>query len=191
MNFDIALLDTVAFDAAIPDLAELLQACVQDGASVGFVLPLPIEEAASFWRGLVPSVAEGGRLLLVARLGGRIAGTVQLGLAAMPNGRHRAEINKLLVHPESRRRGIARALMIEAEALACRNGRTLLVLDTANGDAAEPLYLSLGYERAGIVPDYAATPWGVLEATTIMYKRLTSSQPVIEGRRMVAGKDPM
>ena len=172
MTLDIELLDAVALDAAISDLAELLQACVQNGASVGFVLPLPIEEAARFWRGLAPSVTEGSRLLLVARADGRIAGTVQLSLAVMPNGRHRAEINKLLVHPESRRRGIARALMIEAEALARCRDRTLLVLDTANGEAAEPLYASLGYERVGIVPDYAITPWGVLEATTIMYKRL-------------------
>jgi hypothetical protein len=38
---------------------------------------------------------------------------------------------------------------------------------------AEPLYLSLGYVQAVIIPRYAVDPEGrKLEATTILYKEL-------------------
>jgi GNAT superfamily N-acetyltransferase len=111
--------------------------------------------------------------VLVARAGDRIVGTVQLDLSVPPNQQHRAEVAKLLVHPSARRRGIARALMVALEAAARSERRTLLTLDTWTGGSAEPLYLSLGYVVAGVIPRYARgslTPR--LEPTTIMYKEL-------------------
>ena len=109
----------------------------------------------------------------MARIGGRIVGTVQINLATPPNQQHRAEVLKLLVHPSARRRGIARALMIAIEAVAEGEGRTLLTLDTWTGRHAETLYRTLGYVTVGIIPRYARgslTP--DLEPTTIMYKHL-------------------
>jgi GNAT superfamily N-acetyltransferase len=113
--------------------------------------------------------------VIVARLHGRIVGTVQVDLATPPNQQHRAEVLKLLVHPLARRRGIARALMIAIELIARAEGRTLLTLDTWTGRAAELLYLSLGYVAAGVIPRYArASLTPDLEPTTIMYKHLPS-----------------
>lgn len=169
---DIAELDADGFAAAVDDLAGVLRACVLDGASVGFVLPFPMEEAVAFWRGLIPAVREGARRLLVARLDGRVVGTVQLVLAMPANGRHRADIVKLLVHPLARRRGIARALMLRAEALARAERRGLLILDTRQGDAAEPLYRALGFALTGVVPGYACSIHGVLEPCSFMHKVL-------------------
>jgi GNAT superfamily N-acetyltransferase len=77
----------------------------------------------------------------------------------------------MLVHRTARRRGIGAALMQEVEAEARRRGRTLLVLDTANGDA-ERLYARSGWQRAGVIPDYALWPDGGLCDTTIFWKRL-------------------
>ena len=54
----------------------------------------------------------------------------------------------MLVDPAFRRAGVARALMQEIERHAAKEGRWLLTLDTA-GDAAEALYLSLGYSLCG------------------------------------------
>lgn len=158
----------------IHQLIGLLEACVRTGASVSFVLPFSRGEAAAFWRDQVaPAVAEGTRRVLLARLGGEIAGTVQLDLGTPPNQAHRAEVKKLLVHPDARRRGIARSLMIAIEEEARRTGRTLLTLDTISNGAAERLYRSLGYVAAGIIPDYALNFDGsALEATTVMYKQL-------------------
>lgn len=155
-------------------LARVLHACVHAGASVGFVLPFAMEDALAFWReAVIPAVAAGRRRLFVARLDGRLVGTAQLDPAAMPNQRHRGEVCKLLVHPDARRRGIARALMSAVEAQARAQDLTLLTLDTRSGDAAEPLYLSLGFQLAGRIPAYARAPAGEeLQATSVMFKRL-------------------
>jgi len=154
------------------DLGALLRVCVHDGASIGFVLPFTADDGETFWRDKVlPSVRDGTRALLVARAGGRIVGTVQLDYDTMPNQRHRAEVRKLLVHPDARRRGVARALMADIERRARHLGQSLLTLDTRTGDGAERLYATLGYETAGVIPGYCRdTTVGRLDATTIMYK---------------------
>lgn len=159
-------------------LAAVLHAAVIEGASVGFVLPFSPDDALAFWRDRVqPAVRMGARRVWVARVEGRTVGTVQLILDTPPNQRHRAEIAKLLVHPEARRLGIGRRLMEAAEAAARAEGRSLLTLDTRTGDRAEPLYLSMGYITAGVIPGYARGPNSPeLEATTIMYKRLEAGR---------------
>jgi len=163
-----------ALEADLAMLAEVLHAVVHTGAGVSFVVPFSIEEARAFWSDtVVPRVRAGARRVLVARAAGRIVGTVQLDLATAPNQQHRAEVMKLLVHPASRRRGIARALMVALERLASAERRTLLTLDTWTGGYAEQLYRSLGYTVVGAIPRYArgsTTP--ELEPTTIMYKEL-------------------
>jgi GNAT superfamily N-acetyltransferase len=168
------LADTATIDAEVDRLADILHAVVHGGAGVSFVVPFSRDEARAFWRGAVlPGVLARQRRLLVARLGGRIVGTVQLDPAWAPNQRHRAEVLKLLVHPEARRRGVARALMIALEALAAAGGWTLLTLDTWTGQAGEQLYRSLGYTAVGTIPRFArgsTTP--DLEPATIMYKDL-------------------
>jgi ribosomal protein S18 acetylase RimI-like enzyme len=163
-------------DGIAAALAEILHACVHNGASVGFILPFALADAQAYWRdSVLPRVASGQRVVWLASVDDRIAGTVSLDIGTFPNQAHRADVMKLLVHPDMRRRGIARALMLALEARAALEGRTLLTLDTRSGDAAEPLYLDLGYEFAGRIPGYARNPATPdLEATTILYKRLPS-----------------
>lgn len=158
-------------------LGEVLHACVHAGASVSFVLPFSREEARAFWQEQVlPAVEAGKRRVVLARVAGEIVGTVQLDLATPPNQPHRAEVKKLLVHPEARRRGIARALMQAVEEEARAEGRTLLTLDTVTGGAAERLYRSLGYVAAGGIPGYALNfDRSGIEGTTVMYQELGGS----------------
>lgn len=169
----VASLNSAAFPDAIERLAEILHACVHDGASVGFVLPFEMDDARAFWRGRIgPSLAAAKRIVLVAELDGRVAGTAQLDLDTMPNQRHRGEVSKVLVDPTLRRAGVARALMQEIERRAAAEGRWLLTLDTA-GDAAEALYRSLGYHLAGAIPLYARDALEErFDATRLMYKDL-------------------
>jgi len=137
------------------------------------VLPYTQEDAQAFWRDKVlPSVAAGKASLLVAVQDGRVAGSVQLDCDTPPNQPHRAEIRKLLVHPDFRRRGIARRLMQDAEKLAVEQGRSLITLDTRTGDSAEPLYGSLGYLTVGVIPGFSrdARDPSKVDGTTIMYK---------------------
>jgi ribosomal protein S18 acetylase RimI-like enzyme len=161
-------------DTDLRQLGTVLHASVHADASVSFILPFSLEDAFAYWsEKVLPSVEAGARRLLIARLEDHIVGAVQLNLDSPPNQRHRAEVSKLLVHPEARRRGIARALMTALEKIAVAEGRTLLTLDTRRGDAAEPLYRSLGYVIAGVIPRYARGPLRPdLEDTTIMYKEL-------------------
>lgn len=166
-------LDGAGLLAHADQLADVLRACVLAGASVGFELPCPHEETRAFWLGLHGAVQRGERRLFIARGDdGAIDGTLQLVLAGMPNGRHRAELSKMLVHPRARRQGLAQALIVHAESGARALGRTLLVLDTCSGEPAERMYLKLGYERCGEIPQFASMPDGRLGAATFMYKLL-------------------
>lgn len=153
-------------------LAGILSACVEDGASVGFMAPLPHGRAVAFWDRVGESVSRRERVVLVAEEAGRLVGTVQVVLSMPENQPHRAEIAKLLVHPQSRRRGVGEALMRVAESVARKAGKSLLVLDTATGGAAERLYDRLGWTRCGTIPGYALLPHGGRCATTLFFKEL-------------------
>lgn len=170
---EIQQLNVDAVQSAIPELAAMLHGSVSQGASIGFVMPFSLEQAQAFWQRLLPAIEREERLLLVARDAGRVVGTVQLLLDMPDNGRHRAEVVKLMVHPQARRRGIARSLMLQVQQLAVEHQRHLLVLDTLTGDTAEGLYRLLGFQLAGSIPQYArASNGGALDATSYMYKLL-------------------
>jgi len=158
--------------ALLPQLAALLQDAVDSGASIGFLPPLTSEMAEDYWTGALKEVAQGSRFLLVASEAGEIMGAVQLELATRQNALHRAEVQKLVVHRRFRNRGIARLLMSAVESAAREAGRTLLVLDTQRGSAAEQLYAKYGYTRAGIIPQYARSAAGALEDTVLFYRLL-------------------
>ncbi|CAA9450649.1 MAG: hypothetical protein AVDCRST_MAG02-859 [uncultured Rubrobacteraceae bacterium] len=153
------------------DLAELFRETVNGGDTVGFLPPISSEEAAAYWDE-VGEALKGGRRMLVARRGGRVVGTVQLDLAQQTNGRHRAEVMKLLVDRGARRLGLGRRLMEAVEGVARDEGRTLLVLDTRRGEPSEEFYAALGYERAGVIPNFAESADGTLHATVLFYKEL-------------------
>ena len=171
-NPRIISLDGPAAWVAVGELADVLLDCVGRGASVSFMHPLTRERAEAFWAGVAEGVACGERILLAAYVDGRIAGTVQAVFAREQNQPHRADIAKMLVRGEHRRRGLAEALMRAAEAAALAAGRTLLVLDTVTGGDAERLYERLGWERVGVIPDYALWPDGRPCDTTVFFRRL-------------------
>ncbi len=164
-------LETIS-DAEIIALAEVLIDCVAGGASVSFMSPLSMAKASSFWRGAADAVTRGQRALLVAEDADGIVGTVQLILDQPENQPHRADVSKMLVHRRARRRGLGEALLKAAEKVARESGKSLLVLDTASGDA-ERLYARLGWQRVGVVPGFALWPSGGLCDTTYFYRTLT------------------
>ncbi len=145
---------------------------VEDGALVGFVLPFGPEEAKTYWQGVIRSVAEGERLLLVATVKGEIAGTVQLYLSPEPNAPHRAEIFKLLVHRKFQKQGVGMSLMMAAEMEAKRLNRSLLLLDTVLGGGAERLYRRLQWREIGTVPHHFVDPYGNPKSSVYFMKHL-------------------
>ncbi|MGA0564684.1 GNAT family N-acetyltransferase [Ancylobacter sp. VNQ12] len=158
--------------ALIDALASLLVETVAGGGSVSFMHPLSVEKATGFCRAALEAAARGERIVLGAFLDDMLAGTVTLQLALPENQPHRAEIAKMMTRPAFRGRGIASALLREAERLATERGRTLLVLDTAIDGGAAGLYEKHGFVRAGEIPDFALKPQGGLTGTRLYFKRL-------------------
>lgn len=158
--------------ATIDALATLLIETVAGGGSVGFMHPVAPDKAAAFSRASLEAAARGERIVFGAFVDGVLASTVTLLLALPENQPHRAEIAKMMTAPAFRGRGLARALLIEAERDAAARGRTLLVLDTAEEEGAAGLYEKAGFVRVGAIPDFALKPHGGLTATLLYVKRL-------------------
>lgn len=171
MSFQIRAVDTLN-QQQITELSQVLIACVEAGASVSFMLPLSEAKAAAYWQDVQHSLSQGERLVLIAESdSGEVLGSVQIVLAQPENQPHRGDLSKMLVHPKVRRQGLAAQLLAAAEASAKAQGKTLLVLDTANPEA-ERVYKRGAWQRCGTIPDYALWPAGGLCATTFFYKQI-------------------
>lgn len=165
-------LETLA-EPEIKGLSEVLIDCVEGGASVSFMLPMTRAKAEAFWRSAAASVARGERVVLAAYdEADALVGTVTVLWAQPENQPHRGDVAKMLVHRSVRGRGVGAALLAAAEASARSAGKTLLVLDTVTGSAAERLYARQGWQRCGEIPDYALWPDGRPCPTTVFYKLL-------------------
>jgi GNAT superfamily N-acetyltransferase len=172
------------FPSYVDELGSLLADVVHGGSSLGFLHGLTPYEAATWWRDYVgPSVEGGSTAVWVAidteaAAPARCVGTISLAFTEKPNGRHRAEVVKLMVHGSTRGTGLGRTLLATAERAAAEAGVTLLVLDTETGSPAENFYRKAGWDEVGVIPDYAADPAGVLRPTTLFCKRLEPLVPV-------------
>lgn len=160
--------EIVSIESHIDPLSELLVKVVDDGASIGFLPPMKLSDARQYWQTVLnPDV-----ILFIAKINNEIVGTIQVHLCTKQNGLHRAEIAKLMTGPSARRKGVACALMKVAEERAVSEGRTLLVLDTREGDPSNHLYQSIGFIPAGKIPNFALSGIGELDTTVIYYKNL-------------------
>jgi len=159
-------------DLDCEQLSGLLADVVNNGASVGFVVPFEQAEIHEYWRGIAQELAGGRVILFALSVDAQIIGSVQLAYATKANARHRVEVQKMLVHSAFRRQGFGRVLLRAAEARARTDGKTLLVLDTETASAGQRLYESEGFSVAGEIPRYAAGTHGGWSPSTFMYKLL-------------------
>jgi GNAT superfamily N-acetyltransferase len=155
-------------------LVDLLQDAVQSGASVGFLSPLSTAEARNFWMAVLEDVARGDRVVLLATENRTVVGCAQLLLSSRVNARHRAEVQKLLVHSQHQKRGLGRALLQAIEKVAAQKGRSLLLADARVGGPGEQLFLRSGYNKVGAIPRYQRGPDGHFDATAIFFRNLDS-----------------
>ena len=141
--------------------------------------PLSKKTALTFWENSLASADRGERIVLGARENGKLISTVTLLLNCPENQPHRAEIAKLMTRVDKRGQGVARALVTEAEQMAVKKGRTLLNLDTAADEGAAGFYESLGFQKTGVIPDYALKPHGGLTDTIIYWKKIIGNQLLV------------
>lgn len=167
-------LDGPALGERLTALSDILADSVAGGAAISFMLPLSHADASRFWaQDVQPEVTNRRRILFGAVCDDDILGTVQLITAMPPNQPHRCEIAKMIVAPRARRQGIGRLLLTHVLVRARELGKTLVTLDTRTGDVAEPLYASVGFEVAGVIPDFAWDPDGKAKhSTTCMFRRI-------------------
>ncbi len=154
----------------VAQLARVLVACVAEGASVGWVTTPCADDATAWWAAFLADPQT--RTWVVRDDAREIVGTASLVLAGQENGRHRAEVVKVLVHPGARRRGHARTLLLAVEDGARAEARSLLVLDTNEGSDAERLYAGAGYVRVGAIPAFSRQTGGSLHPTVLYYRQL-------------------
>ena len=161
-------------------LAALLVETVAANGSVGFMHPLPLEEARAFWTGALQSAERGERVVLCAWRGGRLAGTGTLVLVSAPSQPHRAELTKVMTTSAARGTGVGIALVHALERAAREHGRRLVTLDASLVDGPGAFYRRLGYCVAGDIPDFAYKPLGGLAATRVLWKLLDAKAPAPE-----------
>ncbi|MGN8029679.1 GNAT family N-acetyltransferase [Pseudomonas sp. 22189] len=158
-------------------LIDLLLDAVGYGASVGFMADLDAAQARAYFDEVQQHVNKGSVLLWVVVKDEEVQASVQLGLCQKANSLNRAEVQKLLVREQARRRGLGQQLMNALELEAAKHKRGMLYLDTEAGSPAEEFYKALGYTRAGEIPDYACDPHGTYRPTALYYKILQGARP--------------
>jgi GNAT superfamily N-acetyltransferase len=156
----VSQLSHLGLTSCAAELADLLVEVVNGGPSMGFIAPLPYDEAYSYWLSLRAQLRAGTRLVLVIRMGDQIVGTGQLALAGAPNARHRAEVQKVFVSAELRGCGLGKRIVTALHDVARLHARMLLLLTTPYGSPAEFMYRSLGYRSVGVIPGFGMGPRG-------------------------------
>ncbi|NWE12253.1 GNAT family N-acetyltransferase [Pseudomonas yamanorum] len=172
MNAQLRRVNAESFAHYRQGLVELLLDAVKHGASVGFMADFDETQARSYLSGVQASIEDGSLLLWVVVRDEVVVASVQLALCLKANGLNRAEVQKLLVHSEARRRGLGQQLMAALELGARQYKRGLLYLDTEAGSGAEAFYQSLRYTKIGELPNYCQSPDGRYTPTAIYFKTL-------------------
>src|SRR3954469_23630978 len=113
-------------------LAQLLLDAHASNMALGLAGPLTPERARAAWLETADRLGP-GRVLLAARDGGVIVGSVQIARATAGNAGHRGEIQRLAVRAGERGRGLGRALLAAAAERARADGLRLLWLTTHAG----------------------------------------------------------
>jgi acetyltransferase len=158
--------------ASLEDLAQLLLDAHDAGAALGLAGPLTRERARLVWVEAAERLEPGERVLLGAVEDGRVVGTVQIARTAVENGRHRGEVQWLVVLSELRGRSVGRALLDAAMERARGMELRLLWLTTHADSGADRFYERCGWTRVGVIPSYSVRPDGSLVANAFYYREV-------------------
>jgi ribosomal protein S18 acetylase RimI-like enzyme len=160
----------------LDDICEATESAIVEGGGFGWLKVPSRQVLENYWKGvlLIPE-----RYLVVGRLDGVIAGSVQMARAPRNNEAQAfaGTVSAAFVAPWARGRGIGRGVVSELERLGRELGLAVLNLDLRDTQrAAIGLYESLGYQRWGIHPCYARVEGRVIPGH-YYYKRIDQAPP--------------
>ncbi len=139
----------------LADLCSITEEAIKDGGGFGWITTPPRDILKKYWKGVVLII---NRKLIVGRLDGVIAGTLQLVMQP-PNNEAQSKIFNIssqFVAPWARGYGLAKLIIDEAETVGLENGANFIQLDVRETqDAAIQLFKSKGYKQWGTNPNYA------------------------------------
>jgi GNAT superfamily N-acetyltransferase len=163
---EIVQLDSDGVEHHADALAQLLLDAHASNMALGLAAPLTREVAADAWRTL-------SGVLLAAFEDGVLVGAVNLAPASTPNGRHRAEIQKLAVRNDRRGGGIGGTLLNAAAERARGLGLRLLWLTTHADTRSDQFYVTHGWTRSGVIPEWSQAPDGRFATNAFFYLQLS------------------
>ena len=163
---EIVELDPAGVERHSDDLAQLLLDAHASNMALGLAAPLTHEVAADAWRAL-------NGILLAAIEDGVVVGAVNLAPTSTPNGRHRAEIQKLAVRADRRGGGTGAALLEAAAEKARELGLRLLWLTTHADTRSDSFYVKRGWVRSGVIPEWSQAPDGRYATNAFFYLQLS------------------
>ncbi len=137
------------------DLCDATIAAIEAGGGFGWVKTPTRESLERYWQGVT---AMNARILIVARLDGVIAGSVQMIKPPLNNEAQSfaVHLTGVFIAPWARGHKLARMLMQKAEETALEEGFGVINLDVRDTqEAAIKLYEDLGYTQFGAHPIYA------------------------------------
>src|ERR1051326_1050718 len=160
----------------LDDICEATESAIVEGGGFGWLKVPSRQVLENYWKGvlLIPE-----RYLVVGRLDGVIAGSVQMARAPRNNEAQAfaGTVSAAFVAPWARGRGIGRGVVSELERLGRELGLAVLNLDLRDTQrAAIGLFESLGYQRWGIHPCYARVEGRVIPGH-YYYKRIDRAPP--------------
>jgi len=162
---EIVELDAAGVERHADELAQLLLDAHESNMALGMAAPLTREVAADAWRRLSGA-------LFAAVDDGVVVGAVNLAPSTTPNGRHRAEVQKLAVRLDRRGGGIGAALLAAAVERARAMELRLLWLTTHAGTRSDAFYVRRGWTRMGVMPEYSVAPDGRFVTNVFFYLQL-------------------
>lgn len=151
------------------EFEELLRDAVESGGTVGFILPMTEDKLDRYWSGVARDLESGERELLAAFVDGKVVGALQISYEKAESVRHRADLQKLMVHSAHRRIGAAKALLFTAFQRMPLLGLAMYTITTLTDGPAETLVRGLGFTRYGVMPHYGVLPTGELHDASMHY----------------------
>jgi ribosomal protein S18 acetylase RimI-like enzyme len=137
-------------DDLLSQIGEVIAAAVDRGEAIGLVGPIRPAEYRAYLVGLLDQVARGDAGLMAAVDDGRVVGTAQWTRSAYRTRTVFGEMDRVVVPPEHRGRGIAKQLVAAVAADAREHGIELLGLEVrGNNHGAIALYEVCGFRRTG------------------------------------------